>query len=96
MILKHSSATGDEFPMDFTLTGNLFDFLGRLMMTANPNIRDGMANVACGIVVVLMIPLFFMASPETGIKLRHKIGYGFLMLLMYLSFSNRALSCARF
>ena len=92
MILKHSSATGDEFPMDFTLTGNLFDFLGRLMMTANPNIRDGMANVACGIVVVLMIPLFFMASPETGIKLRHKIGYGFLMLLMYLSFSNRALN----
>lgn len=92
MILKHSSATGDEFPMDFTLSGNLFDFLGRLMMTANPNIRDGMANVACGIVVALMVPLFFMASPDTGIKLRHKIGYGFLMLLMYLSFTNRALN----
>ena len=92
LILQHSSATGDEFPVDFSLTGNLFDFLGRLMVSANPNIRDGMANVACSIVVVLLVPLFFMAPPDTGIHLRHKIGYGFLMFFMYLSFTNRSLN----
>ncbi len=92
LILQHSSATGDEFPIDFSLTGNLFDFLGRLMVSANPNIRDGMANVACSVIVVLLVPLFFMAPPDTGIRLRHKIGYGFLMLFMYLSFTNRSLN----
>ena len=92
LILQHSSAMGDEFPKDFTLTGNLFDFLGRLMSTANPNIRDGMANVFCGIVVVLMIPLFFMASKSDKITLRHKIGYGLTLFILYLSFSNRMLN----
>ena len=92
LILQHSSATGDEFPVDFSLTGNLFDFLGRLMVSANPNIRDGMANVACSVVVVLLVPLFFMAPADTGIRLRHKIGYGFLMFFMYLSFTNRSLN----
>lgn len=92
LILQHSSAVGDEFPTDFNLTGNLFDFLGRLLVSANPNIRDGMANVACGVVVVLMIPLFFMAGKATGITLRHKIGYGISLFVMYLSFSNRMLN----
>ena len=62
MILQNASATGDEFPKNYELTGNLFDFLGRLMVAANPNIRDGMANVSVGLVVTLMIPLFFMFS----------------------------------
>ena len=92
LILQHSSATGDEFPVDFSLTGNFFDFLGRLMVSANPNIRDGMANVACSVIVVLLIPLFFMAPADTGIRLRHKIGYGFLIFFMYLSFTNRTLN----
>ncbi|MCQ2527822.1 MAG: YfhO family protein [Saccharofermentans sp.] len=90
-ILQHSSATGDELVKDFTITKDFFDFLGRLMISANPNIRDGMANVACGLVVVLMIPLFFMAPKNTSIRLSHKIGYGILMVVMYLSFSNRML-----
>lgn len=91
MILQHSSATNGEFTVDYNLTGNLFDFLGRLMVSANPNIRDGMANVFCGTVIVLMLPLFFMAGRESGIGLRHKIGFGFMVLFMYLSFTNRTL-----
>ena len=92
LILQHSSATGDEFPVDFNPTGNLFDFLGRFLVSANPNIRDGMANVACGMVAVLMLPLFFMASSRTGITLRKKIGFGFMLLFMYMSFSTRTLN----
>lgn len=92
LILQHCSATGDTFPVDYTLTGNLFDFLGRFMVAANPNIRDGMANVSCGTICVLLLPLFFAARPDSGIKLKHKIGYGFLLLLLYLSFTNRMLN----
>ncbi|MBR6879854.1 MAG: YfhO family protein [Clostridiales bacterium] len=92
LILQHSSATGDEFVKDFNLTGNLFDFMGRLLVAANPNIRDGMANVASGTVPVLMLPLFFMAPKESGITKRHKFGYAFLLIFMYLSFTNRTLN----
>ena len=92
LILQHSSATGDEFPLDFAPTSNLFDFLGRFLVSANPNIRDGMANVACGTVAVLMLPLFFMASSSSGITLRKKIGFGFMLVFMYMSFSTRTLN----
>lgn len=92
LILQHSSATGDDFKVDFNPTGNLFDFLGRFMVSANPNIRDGMANVACGTVVVLMLPLFFMAASKAGITLRKKISLGFMVLFLYLSFTMRTLN----
>ncbi len=91
-ILQSSSAVGTEFPKDYTLTGNFFDFLGRLLVAANPNIRDGMANVYSGIIPILMVILFFAASKKTGIKLRHKICYGLLLLVLYLSFTNRTLN----
>lgn len=92
MILRHCSATGDAIPKDFTLQNNLFDFLGRLMVAANPNIRDGMANVYSGVVAAILLPLFFMLPKKTGISLRHKIAFGFLLLVMYLSFTNRTLN----
>lgn len=92
IILQNSSATGDEFPVDFNPTGSLFDFLGRLMVAANPNIRSGLANVSCGVITVLMLPLFFMAAKKTGITLRKKIGLGFMLLFLYLGFSMKTLN----
>lgn len=90
-ILQTTSAVGAEFPKEYELTGNLFDFLGRFMVAANPNIRDGMANVYTGIIPILMVPLFFVADKSSGIKLRQKIGLGLLLLIMYFSFTNRTL-----
>lgn len=92
LILQNTSAVGAEFPFEYELTGNLFDFLGRFMVAANPNIRDGMANVYTGIMPILLVVLFFFASNKSGIKLRHKVGYGILLLVMYLSFTNRMLN----
>src|SRR5659263_66505 len=69
--LKQSSATGDSFPKDYTLTQNVFDFLGRFFLTSKPNIRDGMANVYCGVLILMFIPLYFLCS---RIRLREKIG----------------------
>ena len=91
-ILQNCSATGDELTVDLNLSNNLFDFLGRMMVAANPNIRDGMANVYCGLLIVMLLPLFFMLPKNSGINLRHKIGFGAIMIVMYLSFSNRMLN----
>lgn len=92
LILKNCSATGDAFKADYALQNNLFDFLGRLMVASNPNIRDGMANVYSGLVIVLLLPLFFLLPSKTGIRLKHKIIFGSLIAVMYLSFTNRTLN----
>jgi len=92
LILQHCSATGDTLEANFNLQDSLFDFLGRLMVAANPNIRDGMANVACGVVIVILLPLFFMLPKTSGIGLRHKICFGLILTIMYLSFTNRMLN----
>ena len=92
LILRHCSATGDSLPKDFTLQNNLFDFFGRLMVAANPNIRDGMANVYSGVVAAILLPLFFMLPKRTGITMRHKVCFGLLIFIMYLSFTNRTLN----
>ncbi|MBP5262363.1 MAG: YfhO family protein [Clostridiales bacterium] len=92
LILQHCSATGGEFPKDYNLTGTLFDFIGRFLVAANPSIRDGMANVHCGLIVVIMVPLFFLLPKESGIGLRHKFGFGILLGILYLSFTNRTLN----
>ena len=91
-ILRNCSATGDSLKPEYALTNNLFNFLGRLMVAANPNIRDGMANVYSGLIIVLLLPLFFLLPSRTGIKLKHKIVFGILLGVMYLSFSNRTLN----
>ena len=92
LILRHCSATGDALPKDFTLQNNLFDFFGRLMVAANPNIRDGMANVYSGVVAAILLPLFFLLPKRTGITIRHKVCFGLLIFIMYLSFTNRTLN----
>ena len=92
LVLQNCSATGSEFKADFALQTSLFDFFGRFMIAANPNIRDGMANVYSGIVIVMLLPLFFLLPSKTGIKLKHKIVFGILLGVMYLSFTNRMLN----
>ena len=92
LILKNCSATGDTLKPDYSLQNTLFDFFGRLMVAANPNIRDGMANVYSGVVIVLLLPLFFLLPKRTGIKLKHKIVFGTLLAIMYLSLTNRTLN----
>ncbi|MBN1776164.1 MAG: YfhO family protein [Clostridiales bacterium] len=86
--LGHASATGDAFPKENYLTHDMFDFFSRLFLSANPNIRGGMANVYSGVLVLLMIPLFFLCS---RIRLKEKISYGILLLVMYFSFASRFL-----
>ncbi|MCR4688627.1 MAG: YfhO family protein [Saccharofermentans sp.] len=91
-ILQHCSATGDEFPTDYALEHNLFDFLGRFFASPLPAIRDGMANVYCGLVIVILLPLFFFLPRKSGISLRTKVGFATVLVILYLSFNNRTLN----
>ena len=87
--LQQSSATGDAWPTDYSLTQNMFDFLGRFFVAGKPNIRDGMANVYCGVIILIFIPLFFLCR---RIRLREKIGYGFIVAVLYFSFASKLLN----
>jgi len=87
--LQHSSATGDRFPSENYLTQNAFDFFSRFFLGSNPNIRDGMANVYCGVIVLLFVPLFFLCKK---IRFSEKIAHGALLIFLYFSFSDRFLN----
>ncbi len=87
--LQKSSATGGEFPKQWTVMNDLFDFISRFFVASNPNIRDGMANVYCGIFVAMLVPLFFLCKK---IRLREKVAYGVGLLIMYISLSSRMMT----
>lgn len=87
--LQKSSATGGEFPKEWTVMNDLFDFISRFFVASNPNIRDGMANVYCGIFVAMLVPLFFLCRK---IRLREKVAYGIGLLIMYISLSSRMMT----
>ncbi len=87
--LQQSSATGGTFPKEFQVTNDLFDFISRFFVGSNPNIRDGMANVYCGILVIMMVPLYFLCKK---IRLREKIAYGIGLAVMYISLSSRMMT----
>lgn len=90
MTLQHSSAVGGALTeSDYILTHDMFDFFSRFFLGAYPNIRDGMANVYSGVLILLFLPLFFLCR---NIRLKEKIGYGFLILFMYFGFSSRVLN----
>ena len=87
--LQKSSATGDTFPKKFDVMNDMFDFISRFLVAPNPNIRDGMANVYCGVFIAMMIPLFFLCKK---IRLREKIAYGVGLAIMYISLSSRMMT----
>ncbi|MBR2749768.1 MAG: YfhO family protein [Clostridiales bacterium] len=87
--LQKSSATGGTFPKEFQVTNDMFDFISRFFVGSNPNIRDGMANVYCGILIVMLLPLYFLCKK---IRLREKIAYGIGLAIMYISLSSRMMT----
>lgn len=87
--LQKSSATGGTFPKKFQVMNDMFDFISRFLVAPNPNIRDGMANVYCGIFIAMLIPLFFLCKK---IRLREKVAYGIGLAIMYVSLSSRMMT----
>ncbi|MGN0463464.1 MAG: YfhO family protein [Acutalibacteraceae bacterium] len=64
--LQQTSATSGNFPTDSSLYFNIFDFLSNHLASVEPTIRssgnDVLPNVYCGILTVMLIPLYLMTK----------------------------------
>ncbi|MBU3142778.1 YfhO family protein [Clostridium sp. CF012] len=87
--LKSTSAAGDIFPTTLTNYYDLFDFITRHFTAASPTIREGAPNLYCGIVVLILLPLYFLSK---SIPLKEKLWNIALLLVLTLSFNINILN----
>lgn len=87
--LQLSSAAGDKIPGVITQYYDLIDYISRHFTLTEPTIRDGMPNLYCGIIVLILIPVYFFSK---SIRLREKLLHGMLLLFLILSFNTNVLN----
>ena len=68
--LKLCSAADDAMPRTLEHYFDLFDYIARHFTAAPPSIREGMPNLYCGIIVLILIPAYFLCG---GIRLKEKL-----------------------
>ena len=87
-ILRTSSATTGSAPTELKFYFNIFDFVANHLASLEPTIRssgeDVLPNIYCGILTVLLIPLYFFSK---RINYAEKIASAVLLAFMYFSFS---------
>lgn len=92
-LLQGSSATSGSFPTTFESYFDLIDLLKSHIAALETTIRssgdDVLPNVYCGILTVLLVPLYFM---NREIKLKEKAVYLLLLILFVFSFDNNMLN----
>ncbi|NLJ95114.1 MAG: YfhO family protein [Clostridiaceae bacterium] len=87
--LLDTSATGDTFPEKFEFFEPFIDFTSRLLIPANLSIRDGMPNLYMGVIILLLLPFFFL---NKRISSKRKIAYGSLLVVLIFSLNNNVLN----
>lgn len=87
--LKSTSAAGDIFPKTLTNYFDLFDYITRHFTAASPSIREGAPNLYCGIVVLILLPIYFLSK---SIPLKEKLWNLALLLVLTLSFNINILN----
>lgn len=94
-ILQSSSATGSNAPTEYKFYFNIFDFLANHLASLEPTIRssgeDILPNIYCGILTVLLIPLYMFSK---RIPYYEKIASVVLLAVMYFSFNLNYLNFA--
>lgn len=79
-----TSAVGDSFPEKMSMLFPGIDFLSRFMPLAPVTIRDGMANIYSGIIVLPLLLSFFMAK---SVSAKRKAINLAVMIFLLLSFN---------
>lgn len=83
--LGHTSAVNEAFPKLLGSNFDLFNLLGRHLFATSPTIRSGnLPNIYCGVLSVLLLPLF---ATTKSIPLRRRLTYLGLLFVLALSFS---------
>ena len=89
-ILMNCSATSGTFPTEFKTYFSIFDFLANHLAYLDPTIRssgtDVLPNVYCGILTVMLVPLFIFSNK---ISLKEKImSVGILGVMFASCYTN--------
>lgn len=87
--MKLTSAAGDIFPSTLTNYFDLFDYITRHFTVTSPSIREGMPNLYSGIVVLILIPVYFLCK---SIRLKEKLWHLALLLILIVSFNMNILN----
>lgn len=87
--LQLTSAADDAFPQSITNYFDLFDYIGQHFMLADPTIRDGMPNMYCGLLVLILLPVYFLSK---RISLKEKFLHIAAILILILSFNINTLN----
>lgn len=86
--LKACSATSGTFPSDYQFYNNIFDFLANHLTSLEPTIRssgeDVLPNVYCGIITVMLVPLYILCDK---IKARERAAHIILLAVFFLGFN---------
>lgn len=94
-ILSASSATKGTAPTEYESYFTIFDFLANHLAALEPTIRssgdDVLPNVYCGMLTVLLIPLYLFSKK---INATEKIASVILLAVMYFSFNINYLNFA--
>lgn len=86
--LKACSATSGTFPSDYQFYNNIFDFLANHLTSLDPTIRssgeDVLPNVYCGIITVMLVPLYIFCDK---IKAKERAAHIILLAVFFLGFN---------
>lgn len=87
-VLSTSSATSGQAPTNYKKYFTAFDFLANHLAANEPTIRssgsDVLPNVYCGILTVILVPLFLFCKK---ISRREKVAYTCLLAVLFFSFN---------
>lgn len=87
--LKSTSAASDVFPKTLENAFDLFDFITRHFTASGPLIREGAPNLYSGIIVLILIPVYFLSR---SIPLKEKLWKLSLLLFLILSLNMNMLN----
>lgn len=87
--LLSSSAADAPFSKSFAVYSDMIEILSRHLALTEPTVRQGLPNLYCGVIVLVLVPLYFL---NRNISLREKICHGLLMLFMWISFNINLLN----
>lgn len=92
-ILMNCSATSGTFPTEFKTYFSIFDFLANHLAYLDPTIRssgtDVLPNVYCGMITVMLVPLYLFSNKVTFKEKVMSVG---LLGVMFASFYTNVLN----
>jgi uncharacterized membrane protein YfhO len=87
-LTKTSAATGQTEPT-LEMTFSFFDFVSRFLLHADPVVRDGLPNVFCGVLILLLVPIYLLCS---GIPFRRRFATACAAAFLFVSMANLTLN----